>query len=154
MARDRGKAARPGLVVLGNTKQSPRWRGGVEQEEQQVPKQEYDALVRFVKQRPVLWIGPEEFDAESEARRLAERQPLERLDTIAARVLSRLQARAPGDSVPTRQRHRPVPRLRRQPYSQGLRRGARRKAMAHHLEAARVGLPQGHHIVVLAGGQR
>ena len=55
---------------------------------------EYDSYPPAVK-RPVLWISPDDFDAESEAIRRAERQPLERLDRIGARFLAARHAPTP-----------------------------------------------------------
>ena len=87
--------------------------------------------------RPVLYVNPEDFDDESRARRLAEQQPVERLDSIAARVLRDLRTAAPRCAAARHRRNGTVPAMRRHPYSQGLRRGGRRKAVAPHLDRPR-----------------
>jgi hypothetical protein len=45
--------------------------------------------------RPVLYVNENDFDADTRARRLAERQPLERLDAIGARFLAARHAPTP-----------------------------------------------------------
>ena len=50
--------------------------------------------------RPVLYVNENDFDADTRARRLAERQPLERLDAIGARFLRHLvDARRSGPRI-------------------------------------------------------